>query len=61
MLMTRWLALPLVLLLSLFGVACAGDEAGLEEEGIGEEEVLEEEGIGEEEEVLEEEEGIGEE
>lgn len=69
MLMTRWMVLPLVLGVSMFGiVACSGPEDTGIDEGVGDEEVLEEdgvmdeEGIGEEDPVLEEEEeGIGEE
>jgi len=59
--MKYWMALPLILGVSSFAVACGSPEAEVDE-GIGEEEVLEEEGIGEEEELMEEqEEGIGEE
>jgi len=55
------MALPLILGVLSFAVACGSPEAEVDE-GIGEEEVLEEEGIGEEEELMEEqEEGIGEE
>jgi len=56
-----WMALPLILGVSAFSVACGTPEAEVDE-GIGEEEVLEEEGIGEEDPLMEEEEeGIGEE
>jgi len=61
MLLVRWMVLPLVLGVSLFGVVACSEEPTYEE-GVGEEEVLEDEGIGEEEEILEEEEeGLGEE
>lgn len=61
MLLARWMVLPLVLLLSVFGAVACTEEPGVEE-GIGDEEVYEEEGIGEEDELLEEEEeGLGEE
>jgi len=58
--MKFWMALPLILGMSVVGVACGSPEAEVEEE-MGEEEVLEEEGMGEEEEMLEEEEEMDEE
>ncbi len=54
--MTRLMALPLILGLSMLTIACGGPEAGDEgiDEGVGEEDVMEDEGVEEPEEAEEE-------